>query len=80
MTNTEAIELLKKVKALAMSDQKEAFDMAISALEKQEAKKPHRNYDNYSAMWCQCGWYLGFVRDGNKYCPNCGQRIDWSED
>ena len=47
------------------------------AMEKQKAKKPHRNYEKFSGLWCKCGWYLGQKRDlGIKYCPNCGQAID----
>lgn len=47
------------------------------AVEKQKPKKPHRNYEKFSGLWCKCGWYLGQKRDlGIKYCPNCGQAID----
>lgn len=89
MENREAIEILR---GCVVSEEREngkpngnitcdltreVLNMAISALEKQEGKKPHRNYTNYSAMWCQCGCYLGFERDGKKYCPNCGQKILW---
>lgn len=47
------------------------------AVEKQKAKKPHRNYKKFSGLWCKCGWYLGQKQCLDiKYCPNCGQAID----
>lgn len=83
MTVKEAIEILKRLQEPEPWDPQlnsaayDALDMAISALEKQEGKKPHKNYKSYSAVWCDCGCYLGFERDGKKYCPNCGQKILW---
>ena len=48
------------------------------AVEKQKAKKPHRNYKKFSGLWCKCGWYLGQKQCLDiKYCPNCGQKIDF---
>lgn len=47
------------------------------AVEKQKPKKPHRNYNKFSGLWCKCGWYLGQKQCLDiKYCPNCGQAID----
>lgn len=47
------------------------------AVEKQKPKKPHRNYNIFSGLWCKCGWYLGQKQCLDiKYCPNCGQAID----
>ena len=47
------------------------------AIEKQKAKKPHRNYKKFSGLWCKFGWYLGQKQCLDiKYCPNCGQAID----
>lgn len=57
----------------------EAFNMAISALEKQEQTKeaiPHRNYQYLSDYWCECGWHLGKKGDV-KFCADCGRRIKW---
>ena len=39
---------------------------------------PHRNYQHYSAYWCECGWHLGKKHDIN-YCANCGAKILWDE-
>ena len=48
------------------------------AVEKQKPKKPHRNYKKFSGLWCKCGWYLGQKQCLDiKYCPNCGQKIDF---
>lgn len=48
------------------------------AIEKQKPKKPHRNYKKFSGLWCKCGWYLGQKQCLDiKYCPNCGQKIDF---
>ena len=47
------------------------------AREKQIPKKPHKNYEKFSGLWCKCGWYLGKKTCLDiKYCPNCGQAID----
>ena len=46
-------------------------------VEKQIPKKPHKNYEKFSGLWCKCGWYLGKKTCLDiKYCPNCGQAID----
>lgn len=57
-----------------------AFDMAISALEKQVEKKPYPDDDNsiLACPYCGSGEYL-HNPDGNEnqYCGQCGQKIDW---
>lgn len=60
----------------------EALGVAIHALEKQIPKKPKKNFEKFSGVWCVCGKYLGkgyFVNKPN-YCPDCGQKLDWSEE
>lgn len=59
----------------------EAFDMAIEALERQIPKKPTLEYsDNVSKKVfggvCECSTTLSM---NYKYCPRCGQKIEWSE-
>ena len=52
-----------------------AIDLAIAALEKQMPNKPINDK-------CEnCGEDVrNWTGDDNfKYCPDCGQRIDWSE-
>ena len=82
-------------------EQKEAFQIAIKALEKQIPKKiTHPGcYDN-EGIWhtwngingvpydlcpnCKINLCTGgvFGRDKNKmkYCKNCGQKLDWSDE
>lgn len=55
------------------------LDVIVEALEKQIPKKPHRNYESLSHVWCSCGAFIGKKDDVNNYCANCGQKIDWEE-
>lgn len=57
------------------------------AVEKQKAKKPnlegdgyadgHMVYDTWICPCCGISYEVDY--DDYKYCPDCGQRIDWSE-
>jgi hypothetical protein len=40
---------------------------------------PHRNYENCSIYWCECGWFLRDKDHTPNYCPNCGKRIEWGD-
>lgn len=58
-----------------------AVQMAREALEKQIPKKPSgtlttSGISRYKSGNCGCGTAIAMVY---KYCPNCGQSIDWSE-
>ena len=62
----------------------EALTMAINALEKQIPKKPMISYDErVKENWCSCGvcaFGFGWKRTIHyKYCPDCGQKLDWSD-
>ena len=69
-------------------EQKESFQLAINALEKQIPKKVKTEQWIYTK--CDCGYEFSKHRgDGyysipleNKtnFCPNCGQKLDWSEE
>ena len=63
-------------------NQKEAFEIAIQALEKQIPKKQHKNFEKFSGVWCSCGKYLGkgYFVDKPSYCTDCGQKLDWSDE
>lgn len=85
MTEKEAIEIINDVTWKDFGrhpDFPEARDMAISALEKQIAKKP-----DYIGPWFRCSNCkkgMGIPNytinlDAHDYCHHCGQRIDWSE-
>lgn len=57
-----------------------AYSMAIIALEKQILKKPHKNYKKVNLKWCECGNYLGELKNEQNYCKRCGQALDWGEE
>lgn len=83
MTESEARSILKAeiVHHPECSIFAEALDVAIQALEKQIPKKPKKNFEKFSGVWCDCGKYLGKGYFVNKttYCPDCGQKLDWSD-
>ena len=58
------------------------MEMIINALEKQIPKKPHKNFEKFSGVWCSCGKYLGkgYFIDKPSYCTDCGQKLDWSDE
>ena len=64
--------------------EKEAREIA-KAMDKSKARKPTLKYDGYADdnpvydTWeCpDCGTVYDYD-DKYNYCPNCGQRIDWS--
>ena len=66
----------------------EEMKIAIEALEKQIPRKPdkrkeHKQNDYYCAV---CRYYLGdemelkFAGLQPKFCPNCGQALDWRDE
>lgn len=66
-----------------------ALDMAVGALEKRIQKKPTLEGDGfdengniiYDTWFCPCCKETYEVDYENyKYCPNCGQAIDWSDE
>ena len=86
MIESEAIELIEKDLKLHSKDlsskYKNSLRMAINALEKQIPKKPHKNFEKFSGVWCSCGKYLGkgYFVDKPSYCTDCGQKLDWSDE
>ncbi len=81
MENQKAIEVLRRKTSIpeegeSFDDISSAFDMAIAALEKQIPEKPQYTEDKIFAI-CKCNG-KGLV-NGWKFCPECGQAIDWSE-
>ena len=50
----------------------------IDAKSKEEALKPQRYYFNKYLFKCRrCSKILDIIE--HNYCPQCGQKIDWSE-
>ena len=78
MTNEEAIETIKtaiaEVEWYYPLNYAVAFEVAISALEKQIPKKPIINKRKI-----QCVNGHNQPTQHYKYCPMCGQMIDWSD-
>ena len=89
MTNEEAIKVLNTIdnclKGNGYDWEHEGIKTAIQALEKQIPKKPALEGDGYSEgelvidTWycpnCDAAYELDYYR--HKYCPECGQRINW---
>lgn len=94
MINQEAIETIKiaiaEVEWNYPMDYSIAFDMAITALEKQIPKKPEEYEDKYYACsvcgnvllhkWEKYPTKLMSKNNGLPYCLSCGKAIDWSEE
>ena len=93
MTESEAIKLLEYIRETGNGEspyvgcaQSIAIDMAINALEKQISKK--LKIEQWIDTKCDCGYEFSKHRgDGyysiplenkTKYCPNCGQKLDWN--
>ena len=90
MTEIEASTILKAeiVHHPECSIFAEALGMAIQALEKQISKKPtyegdgyadgHLVYDTWICPCCEKRYEVDY--DNYDYCPNCGQKLDWSDE
>ena len=59
-------------------EQKEAFQMALQALEKQIPKKMVIKNDNGRPSRA-CGGCGCFVLPASRFCSKCGQKLDWSD-
>lgn len=88
MTEREAIKELHKIRprgGIIPQKRAEALDVAIQALEKQIAKKAKvKKYSFYphstliKSRYGKCP-NCGTVQVDDRYCANCGQKLDWSE-
>lgn len=86
MNVQEAIEILDKVSNDIKESTKlgQAFEIALVNLEKKIPKKPRfrhtKKFDGYNDGWCPfCGDYVQEYEYDKKYCQECGQALDWSE-
>ena len=94
MTESEAIKETRfNMSTIGLSDKAakrvvEARDMAINALEKQIPKKV--KIEQWIYTKCDCGYefskhhgdgyYSIPLENKTKYCPNCGQKLNWESD
>ena len=91
MTESEAIKELHEIRprgGIIPQKRAEAIDVAINALEKQIAKKV--KIEQWIYTECDCGfefskhhgdgYYSTPIENKTKYCPNCGQKLDWSDE
>lgn len=87
MTPEEAIDIVKcaigEVEWSYLVNYSEAIEVAIEALEKQIPKKPREAVQS-GFFWCPaCSKAIKMRIEGSKinirYCPFCGQALDWRE-
>lgn len=85
MTYEEAIKILTELKPIPVDGFKiiaKAYDLAIEALEKQIPKKPNGKFNvpDYVLAYGICPSCGLGVNSDMKFCSECGQAIDWSDD
>lgn len=84
MTNEEAIiDIRENIQPIVGG---KSLDIAISAIQKQTPKRVELYKHNGDFKWenypCPCcGEMLGLKVNKRyvKFCPNCGQALDWSD-
>lgn len=81
MTIDEALEIMNILinpheADFTFEEEKEAYEIAIDALERQIPRKPIEP----DALFYKCPICKNCVRDYNRYCTVCGYKLDWSED
>lgn len=84
MTYEEAFEILRDTSIYINSARENIYTdyataqmMALNSIEKQIPKKPNDYYEDSLDDECAVCGTIVFERD--RYCPRCGQAIDWSE-
>lgn len=75
----ERIELIEKCYRGEAGDYKEVLEIGVKALEKRIPKKvQEKHIDEYICPACgeeNSGCDEGKITD--RYCPKCGQRLEW---
>lgn len=59
---------------LDVKNQEEFMELIITTFEKQLSKKPIAQGDKHVCFECESE-----VNNSFKFCPNCGQKIGWSD-
>jgi hypothetical protein len=87
MTPQGAIEIIKiaiaEVEWNYPMEYAEAFEYAISVLEKQIPKKPISKVianEGYAWQWACPNCHIEKISTENAHCSDCGQALDWSEE
>ncbi len=93
-TSIEQLERVSRSMA-SIGETEDYTEAAINALEKQMPMKPVRKLRSgmgweYKDYYCSCGKFIGsephiksILEKGEipvKYCDDCGQKFDWSEE
>ena len=79
MNYKEALKEIEKQIADAGYVYDDFLDICKEALEKQIPKKIN-NADGFGGRCPVCGYYIAkiiYSSKGYKYCPECGQTLDW---
>lgn len=88
MTIQEALEIIKNEMPYESGVINNALNMVENAVEKQIPKKPdfigdgyddngNLIYDTWTCPCCETQYELDY--DDYKFCPECGQSLDWSD-
>lgn len=83
MTYEKAISILNEIGGYCSNDAKYvACDIAIEALEKQIPDKPLWGYTckANNTSWRSCPVCHARQHNTHKFCSQCGQALDWSDD
>lgn len=84
MTPQEALNILYKGIAPNPTANNECIELCKETLEKQIPKKPKLAYYesefvNYHCAYCGEAQGKRVNKRWQKYCPHCGQALDWSD-
>jgi hypothetical protein len=71
----DALPEKSRDRATDLTNKIKAYGLAIEALKKQNSIKPFQHQGHCGK--CICEKILGSVHIN--YCPECGQKLDWSE-
>lgn len=82
-TTKESLEQIKKYLCAGnpiwdVDEVAAVMDEAIAAVEKQKARRAERSNHPFFNFW-KCPACGAIVSEGNKFCVNCGQKMDWSK-
>ena len=80
MTYQEALEIIKNEMPYESGVINEALNMVENAVEKQIPCKlaPKSSKKSEVPVCGKCNSIMDLMQGELNYCPNCGQKIDWS--